>query len=274
LDKKPITIVDPKTSESLKTAIQDFWRDRTLALSFAKRDLRIKFARTKLGFAWLILNPIITVGIFTFVFGSLIKIPTQGLPYLCFYLVGIVNWNFFTSLVNINSAAIESYYALMSKVYFSKLSIPVGNFLVLVLEYIVGLLLVLATSLFYGLNIIFLIPSALLAVMLISFFGIGLGIGLANLSFQKRDIKMSIPLGLQLAFFATPIIYPSALLPEALQWLTAVNPIAMAIEVMRAAISGSFFSIQQVAISFAISVCTLLIGLNIFVKGSQRSLDV
>ena len=268
------TRVDNLTDNKFGEAVAEFWRDRRLALSFAKRDIRLKYVRTRLGLVWLIANPIITVGVFTFVFGAIVKIPTQGLPYLAFYLVAIVTWNFFANLVNINAAAIESYFSLLAKVRFSILAIPTGNLLVLAIDFLVGLVLAIVVSLLYGLNTIGLLLFAPASILLVASFGTGLGIMLANLGHKYRDIRMAIPLAMQLFFFANPILYPASILDPFLMTITSLNPLQLAIELLRAGLLGQTIPLERAIGAVVIALAVLVFGLHSFVTSTRKSLDV
>jgi lipopolysaccharide transport system permease protein len=268
------TRIDSKSLASFRTALGDFKRDWQLALSFARRDVRIKYERTRLGLAWLFLNPIITVGVFTFVFGLLVKIPSDGLPYLVFYLVAILIWNFFSSLLNINASAIDSYYSLLSKVYFAKLAIPAGNLIVLSIDFVVVSTLVVGLGLYYQLPVALFLLSALPAFLITGAFGTGLGLILANLTFKIRDIKMGLPLVLQLFFFANPIIYPSSVIPENLRWIAQLNPVQTSIDLVRASLKAQEVSLLAILPGTAISLVVLGVGTVVFIRSSLKTMDV
>lgn len=267
----PIIEFGPKNLSRVLPELRQLRLAFELAGRFAARDFRVKYSRSVFSPAWVVLSPIITVGVFTFVFGLLVSLPSNGLPYLLFYLIAIVHWYYFANLVNFNAAAVESYLSLISKVYFPKVAIPISNFYVATVDFLVGAGLILAFGVYFDSDVAFVFISLFLSILMTASFGTGIGLLLAVSAHRIRDIKMAIPLGLQLWFFLTPIIYPMSLAPS---WATIfywLNPLAVSIETMRRFAKDGTWDPIFLAVGLTSGLLVFALGSLVFIKTFERA---
>ena len=265
------------TSSDKKTLIEiaiELWNYRYLIISFSVRDLSVKYFQTFLGPIWLILSPLITVGIMTFVFGLMIRIPSDGLPYLLFYLIAIVSWYAFANLLNFTMSSLEGNLSLINKVYFPRLVIPFSYGVNVGIDYLVGYVTCIIVCLFYGLNFLGFVVVAPLLFVIQVMWAMGLGLWIAPLNAKYRDVKHVIPLFLQVYYFANPILYPTSIAPSWAKWVYDINPLSSCITILRKTISGGNIEIFPIYVSLIISIVVFLSGVKNFEAHAAKSVDV
>lgn len=268
------TIVTAGAVKPLKDVIKNLWLYRSLLLVFSMRDIKARYAQTFLGLAWLILTPLITVGVFTFVFGLMIKIPSDGLPYILFYLVAILSWNVFTSVFNFTASSIESNAGLISKIYFPRLLLGGSYAVSTSLDYLIGYGLITIFSIIFGLwnyRLIVFMPLLFLIQML---FALGLGFLLAPLATRYRDVKYLMPLCLQLYYFANPILYSISVAPHWLRFWYEINPVSVVITSYRQILLGHWPDGTQLLIGVISAFCIFMIGMLFFNRHDQNLVDI
>lgn len=267
------TVIKAGDIQPLKTYLQDLWHYRMLLWVFTARDIKVRYSQTILGFGWILLSPLITVGVFTFVFGFMIKIPTDGLPYLLFYLVAIIPWYAFMAMINLTMGSVEGNAGLVSKIYFPRLLLGGTYTLSAGVDYLVGFgLIVLCAILYHKLNFQLFVLFPFLFVIQ-AMFAMGLGLMLAPFSTKYRDIKLFVPLALQLYYFANPILYPISASPHWLRLWYEFNPMSMIICSYRDALNGHWPNLEQFSFGFLAAITVFVIGFNIFRKHEQSLVD-
>lgn len=267
------TVIKAGDVQPLKNYLLDLWRYRMLLWVFTARDIKVRYAQTFLGFLWILISPLITVGVFTFVFGFMIKIPTDGLPYLLFYLVAIIPWYAFMSMINLTMGSVEGNAGLVSKIYFPRLLLGGTYTLSAGLDYLVGFMLMLFCAMLYGrfnYHLLVLFPFLFIIQAL---FAMGLGLILSPFSTRYRDIKLFVPLALQFYYFANPILYPISSSPSWLRLWYEFNPMSMVICAYRDALKGGWPSPEQCIFGFVAAALVFGIGFNIFRKNEQSIVD-
>lgn len=220
--------------------LADLWEYREVLYYLVWRDLKVRYRQTLLGVAWAFIQPLFGMVLFTIIFGKLVKVPSDGLPYAVFALAGLVPWNFFSTALTQSSNSLVVNSALLRKVYFPRLLLPLGRVLGCLpdLGLAFGLLLVMAW--WYGLR-----PSPASLAWVPALVGLALltalaaGIWLSALNVRFRDIQHLVPFLVQLWMFATPIVYPSSLLPPRWRTLYALNPMVGVVDGFRWALLGS-----------------------------------
>jgi lipopolysaccharide transport system permease protein len=220
--------------------LSDLWEYREVLYYLVWRDLKVRYRQTLLGVAWAFIQPLFGMVLFTIIFGKLVKVPSDGLPYAVFALAGLVPWNFFSTALTQSSNSLVVNSALLRKVYFPRLLLPLGRVLGCLpdLGLAFGLLLVMAW--WYGLR-----PSPASLAWVPALVGLALltalaaGIWLSALNVRFRDIQHLVPFLVQLWMFATPIVYPSSLLPPRWRTLYALNPMVGVVDGFRWALLGS-----------------------------------
>ena len=255
--------------------LREVWLYRELLLIFAWRDLKVRYRQTFLGAAWVIGQPLIAMLIFTLLFNRVAKISgVPGVPYPVFVLSGLLIWNFFSNSVAraANSLIGQSY--LISKVYFPRLVVPLSGSVVELVDFSVAGLLLAAMMIWYGVipgaTIVFL-PLIIVIALLLS---VGVGLWLAALNVEYRDLRLLIPFVLQIAMYATPVVYPLRLLPERYRPIALANPMTGVVEGFRAALLGTPIPTLELAISAAVAVVLVVTGLFYFRRMERQFADV
>ena len=269
-----VTVIAPRKGWSLPD-LGEVFRYRDLLWFFVLRDVRVRYRQTLLGTAWVVLQPLLAMAILTIVFGRLIRVATDGIPYALFALAGLVLWTYFAQAVTAASTSFIKDTGLVEKVYFPRLVIPLSATISGLLDLAIGLLLLLALMLTLGfrpdLKVLLCIPVALLVVLLAA----GIGAMLASLAVRFRDINHLVPFLLQLGFFATPIAYPLSLVPERWQPLVGLNPMAGFVALFRWALLGSQINPWPTFAVSAITTAVILVaGLLVFRRLERSFADV
>jgi lipopolysaccharide transport system permease protein len=214
--------------------LREIWNYRELFFFFAWRDVKIRYRQTVLGALWAILQPFCTMVIFSILFGGVVKIPVDGIPYPIFYFVGLLPWTYFSVTLAQSGNSLVTNADLITKVYFPRLILPAAPALVGVVDFLLGFVVLLGMMLYYQLMPtwkLLLWPVLLIPLALLAF---ALGMLLSALNVKYRDIKYVVPFLIQLLLFATPIIYPRSLVPDRYWLPIALNPLTGIIEAFRA----------------------------------------
>jgi lipopolysaccharide transport system permease protein len=249
-------VIEPKQGwTSLK--LGELWEYRELLYFLAWRDIKVRYKEAALGASWAILQPLLTMLIFTLFFGRLAKVPSDGIPYPLFSFTGLVPWTFFLTAVQQSSNSVVGSSNLISKVYFPRLAIPVATVMAALVDFAISGVVLLAMLLYYHraptLHILF-VP---LFVLLAFFASLGLGLWLSALNVKYRDIRYVVPFLLQFWMFASPIVYPTSMLPARWRTLYALNPMVGVIDGMRWSLLGTHTAPGPV---IAVSALTTLLG--------------
>jgi lipopolysaccharide transport system permease protein len=219
--------------------IQDLWEYRELLYFLIWRDVKVRYKQTALGVAWAIIQPVLAMVVFSIFFGRLAKMPSDGVPYPIFAFAGLAPWTFFVHGLNQASNSLVGGANLIKKVYFPRLVMPAAAVLSGVVDFVLTFVVLLGMMLYYGIvpsgRIVLIVPLIVLAMVT----SLGVALWLSALNVQFRDVRYVIPFLSQVWLFATPIAYPSSLLPE--QWRTvyAINPMVGVVEGFRWALLGT-----------------------------------
>jgi lipopolysaccharide transport system permease protein len=253
----------------------EIWRYRELFYFFTWRDVRIKYKQATLGFLWVVLQPLLLMLIFTFFFGRTLQVPSDGLPYPVFVLSGLLMWSTFASGLSSAAASMVNNAAIIRKIYFPKLIIPVSSVLVAAFDFAMAFLVYLGLLIFYrqpvSLHALWCWPIALVVVSMAT---LGPGSLIAALNVKYRDFRYVVPFVVQALFFLTPVIYPIKILGYPwMQYVIALSPVFGAIELFRFPLTGSIADPVLVLISLG-STCFLLIaGLTYFKRTEDSFAD-
>jgi homopolymeric O-antigen transport system permease protein len=217
----------------------ELWDFRELLYFFVWRDIKVRYKQTAIGAAWAVLQPFLTMLIFSLFFGRLAHIPSQGLPYPIFYYSALLPWTYFaTSLQNATNTIVENQ-RVITKVYFPRLTLPLSSVLSGLVDFGVSFLMFVAMMIYYGIRphatVLWLPVFLLLAVLT----ALGVGLWLSALNAIYRDVKYVITFLIQFWMFASPVAYPSSLVPAKWRWLYGLNPMAGVIEGFRWSLAGS-----------------------------------
>ena len=245
----------------------EIWVNRELLYFLTWRDIRIRYKQTLLGVAWVIIQPLATMVIFTLLFGKLAGLDqrTAGVPYPIFAFAGLLPWTFFATAVTASSNSLVSNAHLISKVYFPRVIIPAASIGAGLLDFGLSFTVFIGMMVYYRVSLtgkaLLLLPLVALVVLL----ALGVGLMLSALNVKYRDIRHALPFIVQLWMFASPVIYPLGMVPARWRSLLALNPMAGVIEGFRAALLGSGeMPWNTLAISTAVALLLLICSLFAF----------
>ena len=253
----------------------ELWEYRELLFFLTWRDIKVRYKQTVLGASWAILQPVLTMVIFTVVFGNLARVPSDGIPYPIFAFAALVPWTFFAHGLNHSSNSVVSGSNLLKKIYFPRLAMPVSSMLAGLVDFALAFLVLLVMMAAYGIvptmNVVWL--PYLLLLSFITALGVGLWFSAMNVQF--RDVKHTVPFLTQIWLFATPIAYPSSLLDERWHTLYSINPMVGVVEGFRWALLGADTAPgRMLAVSSATAFALLVSGAFYFRRMERTFADV
>jgi lipopolysaccharide transport system permease protein len=249
----------------LELRLRELWEYRELLYFFVWRDVKVRYKQTVIGVAWVILQPLMTMGVFTIFFGRLAKLPSQGLPYPVFYFAALVPWTYFAQALQNCTTIVVSNQHVITKVYFPRLVLPLAAVCSGLVDFVIGFAVMIILTLSFRIH-----PPAtvaLLPVFLLLAVATALGVGLwtSALNALYRDVASIIPFIVQFWMLASPVAYPSSLVPERWRWLYGLNPMTGVIDGFRWALTGTGKPPgTQMAISAVVVLLLLLGGLVFF----------
>lgn len=237
LPEKPVVTIEADR-KWIPLNLSNLWAHRELLYFLMWRDIKVRYKQTILGAAWAVIQPLVTMIIFTYFFGKLARVPTDGVPYPIFFYTGLLLWTFFSNGVTGGANSLIGNSNLITKVYFPRLIIPAAAVGAGLLDFVIASLLLIALLIYYGFaatwEYLLILPLLLLTTLLT----LGLGIWFSALNVRYRDVRYALPFLIQIWIFVTPIIYPSSLVPEQWRWLLALNPMTGIVESFRASLFG------------------------------------
>jgi lipopolysaccharide transport system permease protein len=254
------------------------WREiveyRDLLFTLARRDLKVRYAQTALGFIWAVFQPLTTLIIFTLVFSRVAKISTGPIPYPVFAISGLALWNYFSMVLGQAGNSIVGAQGMISKIYFPRLIIPVSKALVGLVDLGINLVFLAGIMLVFGIlpspNIVW-VPVFLLLTLLA---GLSVGIWFSALIVRFRDLQQIVPLVLQLGMYLTPVAYPASKVPAQYQWIYFLNPMAGIIEGFRWSLLGGTVPGPMNLLSIGLVLLTLVSGLYYFRSVERVMADI
>lgn len=269
-----ITIIKSK-SNPFDISWGEIWETKDLFYFLTWRDIKVRYKQTLLGILWILIQPIVTIVLFTFIFGNFAKIPSNGIPYPLFVFIGIFYWNFFSSAVSAASNSLLNNENIIKKVYFPKIMAPISSTFALLVDLLPLVAIWVAILLFYkitpSLTALLLIPLFILE-MLIS--ALGIGMFLAPINAKFRDVRFVLPFLIQLGFFATPIIYPATFFGGTAQIVRVLNPVAQVIDTQRLTFHATRnIDWTTLAWSIALSILVFLVGFYYFRSQEDKFVD-
>lgn len=270
---KNMKVIDAK-SENPWTYLKKVWEYRAMILSFAKRDIKIKYSQTVLGILWSVIQPLTGLVVFTFFFDKLIKLDTLDTPYALFAFSGMISWYFFSYIVHSSHEALLVNQEIIKKIYFPKLILPLSKVLVGLVDFLISFALFIIFALFFKV-----IPSwtcLLFPIFLILNIVVGLSISiwLSAMTVRYRDFYHIVPYLINFSIWLTPVFYPATLLPADYNWLLYLNPMAAVIAGFRWSLLGGDMPSVYYLISFVPMFLLLFLGIRYFIKIEQNIADV
>ena len=254
--------------------LKELWAYRELLWVLTMRDIKVRYKQTVLGVAWAVIQPVMTMVVFSIFFGRLAKMPSDGFPYPVFVYAALLPWTFFANAIGNSSNSLVGSANLVSKVYFPRLIIPLASVGAGLIDFAISAVILLLLMLVYGVGWSANLLLAPLLVLAVIFTALGVGTLLSALTVAYRDFRYVIPFLIQLWMFVTPVVYPASLVPERWQWLFYLNPMAGLIEGFRSAFLDRPFDGVGLAISFVVAAGFFLVGVLYFEKVERRFADI
>jgi len=233
----PVVRIDARRGW-LALDLAELWAYRELLYFFVWRDIKVRYKQTVIGAAWAILQPVLTMLVFSLFFGKLAKIPSQGLPYPIFYYCALLPWMYFATAMQSSTNVVVEQQRVITKVYFPRVVLPISSVLSGLLDFAISFVVFAAMMVYYRIvptkAVIWLPAFTLLAILT----ALGVGLWLSALNALYRDVRYVLPFLVQFWMFASPVAYPSSLMPEKWRWLYGLNPMTGVIEGFRWALTG------------------------------------
>lgn len=270
----PTTIIRPKKFFSFQD-LSELWHYRELLYFFTWRDLKVRYKQTTIGILWAILQPFITMVVFSLFFGKLANIPSDSVPYPIFVYVGLLFWQFFSGALSDTSNVLITNQSIVTKVYFPRLILPLSSVITKFVDFIIASIILLGLMVYYGylphLSGFFILPLLLIITFMAA---VGGGLWLAAVNVKYRDVRYALPFFIQILLFLTPVIYPASIAGK-YSWLLALNPMTGVIQAARAALLGTTpINWLLLSISFVTCLCVLIIGVVYFKKVERYFADI
>ena len=265
-----VTVIEPRRAWRLLD-FRELWAYRELLWVLAGRDIRVRYKQTVLGAAWAVLQPVMTMLVFSVFFGDLAKVPSDGIPYPVFAFAALLPWQLFARSLTESGNSLVGNQSLITKVYFPRLVIPMSAVLAGLVDFAIAFVVRVGMMWYYAI-----VPT--IAVLLLPLFvlftvvtALAVGLWLSSLNVKYRDVRHSIPFLAQFWMFATPVAYPSSLVPESWRALYGLNPMAGVVEGFRWALLGKSEGPGPMVAVSAAAVAVLLIGGLMYFRRVERT---
>ncbi|MCX6557973.1 MAG: ABC transporter permease [Candidatus Aminicenantes bacterium] len=267
-------IIEPK--QSVRHFWRDLWEYRELFYFLSWRDVLVQYKQTAVGIVWSVLRPLLTMLVFTFIFGRLARLPAEGLPYPVLVFCGMLPWHFFASALTESSQSLVGNANLITKIYFPRLIIPISSLLVGLVDFLVSFVILCGLLGWHGLWPNWHWLALPLLLLLACAAALGAGLWFAAWNVKYRDFRYVIPFVVQFGLYISPVGFSSTIVPAAWRSLYALNPMVGVIDGFRWAVSGgrTALSLTALLVSAAVSLVLLGSGLAHFRKMEREFADV
>jgi lipopolysaccharide transport system permease protein len=254
--------------------LHDLWEYRELLYFLTWRDVKVRYKQTVLGAAWAIIQPVGTMIVFSVFFGSLVKVPSDGVPYPIFSYAALLPWQYFQGALTQASNSLVGSSNLVSKVYFPRLVVPLASVLAGVVDFVIAFGILIVLMVYYGIvptAAVVLLPAFFLLAMVTA---LGVGLWLSALNVSYRDVRYIVPFLVQFWMFATPVAYSSKLLDEPWRTVYGLNPMVGVVEGFRWALLGTAPPGPMLLVSAVVSVVLLVSGAAYFRRVERTFADL
>ncbi len=281
MEKSPewTLVIKPKSS-LFDFQLKQLWEYRDLLLLLVRRDIVTVYKQTLLGFFWFILPPILNTLTYFIIFGLIANVSTDGMNPILFYLSGVISWGYFADCINRTSTTFRTNASIFGKVYFPRLIVPISSVASALIKFAIQIvLLIVVTAYFYfkennvfpQFQYLWLLP---IIIVLMAFSGLAIGIIISSLTTKYRDLSNLVPFAVSLLMYATPVIYPSSIIPDKYKWIIQLNPLTPLIESFRFIFLGSDqISWWQLIYCLVFTIILFIVGLVLFNKTEKTFMD-
>jgi lipopolysaccharide transport system permease protein len=275
LAPRPPTLVIQPARGWASLAIRDVWEYRELLYLLIWREIQGAYRQTALGLSWLFLRPVVNMLLLTFVFGGLVKVPSDGLPYPLFSLAALMPWGFFSNAVLRGSRSLVDNMNVISKVYFPRLIIPIAGAASGLIDFLASFLIFLIALLIYRAPLRWQMVWTPFLFLVALGFALAVGLWLATLSVKYRDVSFAVNFLLQALMYLSPVVYSASLVPDSLQFVYQLNPMTGVIQGFRWALLGSGEAPGGVfALSVGIVILGIISGAYVFRRTERTVVDI
>jgi lipopolysaccharide transport system permease protein len=259
LPEKPVVVIE-RGKAWAALDLRDFWAHKELLYFLMWRDIKVRYKQTLLGAAWAVIQPLVLMLVFTYFFGKLVRVPTEGVPASIFFYAALMVWTFFSTAVLSGANSLIGNTNLITKVYFPRLTIPSAAVGAGLVDFAISSALLIALLIYYRIPVTlnYLMLPALVA--LVTLLALGTSYWLSALNVKYRDIRYALPFLMQVWFFVSPILYPASLVPEEWRWMLALNPMTGIIDGFRAALFGRDFNWGSLGYAAVFTFALLVYG--------------
>lgn len=269
----PVTQIQSSTPSTL--GLKELWDYRELLYFLVWRDVKVRYKQTVIGAAWTVIQPLLTIVIFTLVFQHFAKLPSDGVPYPLFSFTGLLPWSYFAKALNNGINSVVGSANLITKVYFPRLILPISAILSGLIDFGISFLCLLGMMIWYGLMPGWGVLALPLFLLLAVLTALSVGLWLAVINVRYRDVGQAIPFLIQLWLFVSPVAYPLSVVPEKWRVLYSLNPMTGVIEGFRWALLGKpMMDILPIAISIVVVLALLFAGMRFFRRMEETFADV
>jgi lipopolysaccharide transport system permease protein len=278
LDDRPTIVIEASRGWAALN-LKAVWQYRELLYFLIWRDVKVRYKQTALGVLWIVLQPVVSMIIFSLLFGGLLKVPSGDAPYPVFAFAALLPWNYFAGSLTRSSNSLVGSANLITKVYFPRLIIPISGVVSGLVDFAVAFVVLIGLMLAYSLPVtpaVLLLPAFLLLAMLTA---LGFGLWLAALNVRFRDIGYLVPFIVQMWMYVTPVVYGSTLIPERFRFLLGFNPMTAVVEGFRWALLGDKAPAAQTSgltfiLSLGVMAVVLVSGLIFFRRTERTFADI
>ena len=219
--------------------LRELWNYRELLYYLVRRDIKVRYAQSILGIGWAIIQPVFYMVVFTVIFGNLVEVDSEGIPYPIFSFVALVPWVYFSNALVDSSSSLNQNSSMLTKVYVPRLIFPLTAALGKFADFLIALVLVAGLAVWYGIAPTGWAVFLPVLIVLMVFAAVGVGIWLTALSVQYRDVRYALTFSIQGLLYVSPVVYPISLIPDKYRLLYSINPMVGVIEGFRAALLGT-----------------------------------
>lgn len=268
-----VTVIEPQSGWRALN-LRELWAYRELLAVLTMRDIKVRYKQTVLGVTWAVIQPLLTMILFSIVFGRLAKMPSDGLPYPIFVYAGLLPWTFFANALSTSGNSLVGQQHLISKVYFPRLIIPLSSVGTGLIDFAISSVILLVLMVYFGIGWSWQLVAVPFLILAVIFIALGVGTLLSALTVSYRDFRYVVPFMVQFWMYATPVVYPASLFPEKWQWVLFLNPMAGLIEGFRSAFLNRPFDLMGIGISMSVAVVVFTLGVFYFEKMERRFADI
>jgi lipopolysaccharide transport system permease protein len=268
--RDPTVVIEP-SKPFWYLDLATIWQYRELLYFIIWRDVKVRYKQTMIGAAWAILQPLMSMMIFTIIFGHLVKVPSNGIPYPLFAYTALLAWNFFSQAVSRSGASLVGDANLISKVYFPRMIVPISAAMAPVVDFAIAFVTLLGMMVWFGVAPTWGVLALPLFLLLALATALAVGMWLSALNVRYRDVGHTIPFLMQCWMFASPVVYPLSLVPERWRLLYSLNPMVGVIEGCRWALLGQGSPDFGAMLESATIVMALLIGGVVYFRQVEQT---